>query len=131
MGAGRATDMDGYQVVFRAEEGILYVHLSGKIPDDLFRKKENVFQPLIEALSGYACTRALIDARDLQADLTTMALFRAGEDAASVTRLGLRFALVAREDMQDAFFGTVASNRGAHLGIFTDGDAAREWLLQQ
>ena len=120
--------MNGYKEAFRLEDGVLRVLLSGKFPNELLGRVENVFQPLIDACSAHNCKRALIDARDLQVDFDTMAMFQAGEDAAFLNRLGLRIALLAREDMLDPFFANVVSNRGGDVGIFTDMDSALDWL---
>ena len=120
--------MDGYNEDFRFEDDVLRVHLSGKFPNELLDKGGNVFQPLIDACSARNCTKALVDARELQVAMGTMALFQAGNDAAFMNHLGLRVAFVIREDMRDKFFESVVLNRGGQVGIFTDTDAARDWL---
>jgi hypothetical protein len=123
--------MEGYNEDFRLEGDVLHVRLSGKFPNELLRKGENLFQPLVDACSTHNCKKALIDARDLQVDFGTVALFQAGTDAAFLTRLGLRIALLAREDMVEPFFQDVVSNRGGDVGVFTDMDTARDWLHRQ
>jgi len=86
VGSIRALCSDGEETMskdqeeFRVENGVLYIHLSGKFPKELFDRKENLFQPLIDACSTHQCTRALVDARDVQLDFDIRALFRAGED---------------------------------------------------
>jgi hypothetical protein len=125
---GRTQGVSGYKEDFRIEDGVLYVGLSGEFPKELLGKAQNLFQPLVEACATHNSKRALIDARELQVDFDTMAMFQAGEDAAGLSRIGLRVALVAREDMIDIFFDHVVSNRGGNMGIFTDIDAARAWL---
>jgi hypothetical protein len=120
--------MNEYNEDFRIEADVLYVRLSGKFPKEILGRQENLFEPLIRACSTHNCRKALIDARDLQVDFDTMALLRAGEDAAFLTHLGLWIAFVAREDMRDGFFDNVISNRGGRVGIFTEIDAARDWL---
>ena len=120
--------MTAYNEEFRVEDGMLYVRLSGEFPNELLHSGENLFQPLINACSTHNCKKALIDARDLHVDFGTWALFQAGKDAAFLTRVGLRIALLAREDMLDSFFDDVVYNRGGVVGIFTDMDTARHWL---
>ncbi|MBN1999993.1 hypothetical protein JW935_20740 [candidate division KSB1 bacterium] len=120
--------MSEYNENFQVLNGVLHVRLSGKFPIELLHKGKNVFQPLIDACSHFGCKKALVDARDIQADLGTTALFQTGEDAAFLSHIGLRVALLAREDMLDRFFEDVAYNRGALLGVFTDMSAACEWL---
>jgi hypothetical protein len=118
----------GYNEDFRVEDGVLHVRLSGKFPNKLLNKGQNLFQPLIDACLAHNLKKALIDARDLHVDFGTAALFQAGEDAAFLARIGLRIALVAREDMRDPFFDNVVVNRGGNAGVFTDMDSARDWL---
>lgn len=122
--------MSGYTENFRVESGTVCVRLSGHFPNELLREAKNLFQPLIEACSAQECKKALIDATDLEADLGTMGLFRAGQDAAALTFLGLRVAIVAKEAMVDRFFEDVAANRGGNIRVFTDMDAARDWLRE-
>jgi hypothetical protein len=121
-------DMTDYNVDFRFEDGVLHVCLSGKFPKELLGRAENVFQPLIDACSTNNCKKALIDARDLQVDLGDWGLFQAGIDAATLVRFGLRVAFLAREDMLDSFFDDIVETRGGQVGIFTDRDAALDWL---
>jgi hypothetical protein len=120
-----------YKENFKFEDGILHVHLSGKFPNEMLREQKNLFQPLIDACSTSKCKKALIDARDLEVEFGIMALFQAGEDAASLARIGLHVALLAREDMLNTFFDNVVFNRGGDVGIFTDMDAALEWLQSE
>ena len=120
--------MNVYSEDFRFENGVLYVRLSGEFPIEMLRETKNLFQPLIDACSTYKCKKALIDATDLEVDLSTMGLFRAGEDAVSLTLLGLRIAIVAREDMLDGFFEDVATNRGGDIRVFINMDDALAWL---
>ena len=120
--------MTEFNQEFRLENGVLHVHLSGTFPNELLHRLENLFQPLIEACSAHNCTKALVDARDLQVDFGTLGMFQAGKDAASLSRIGLRVAFLAREDALDPLFETVATNRGGHVGIFTDMEAARNWI---
>lgn len=120
--------MNEYNVDFRLDDGILYVHLSGKFPKEMLDTDMNLFQPLKDSCLTHKCNKALIDARDLDVDFQTMDMFRAGEDAAAMAGLCIRIAFVAREDMLDSFFANVAYNRGANVGVFKDMDNAREWL---
>jgi hypothetical protein len=120
--------MKGYNEDFRFENGVLHVRLSGRFPNELLGKGKNLFQPLIDACSTHNCKKALIDARDLHVDFSTTVLFHAGKDAAFLTRVGIRIALLIREDMRDHFFDNVVFNRGGDTGIFTDTDTARDWL---
>jgi hypothetical protein len=120
--------MNGYNEEFRVKDGVLNVHLSGTFPKELLYAGQNLFQPLIDECLAHNCKHALIDARDLHVNLSTMAIFQAGEDAATLTRIGLRVAFLAREDMLDPFFEHVAFNRGGNVGVFLDKETALDWL---
>jgi len=120
--------MERYHQSFRVEKGVLHVRLSGEFPDELLHDLENLFRPLMDACARYDCKKALIDVRDLQVHFDTFALFRSGKDAAFLGSLGIRVALLAREDMLDPFFDNVAHNRSNQVSVFTDIDPALEWL---
>ena len=122
--------MDDYKQEFKFDNGVLIVRLSGTFPNALLRSEQNLFQPLIDECETQNCKLALVDARNLHVNFSTMSIFRAGEDAAALNRFGFRVALVAREDMLDPFFADVAFNRGGNVGVFTDIDTARTWLQE-
>ena len=122
--------MNDYKQEFKFENGVLIVRLSGTFPNELLRSEQNLFQPLIDECETQNCKLALVDARNLHVNFSTMSIFRAGEDAAALNRFGFRVALVAREDMLDPFFADVAFNRGGNVGVFTDIDTARTWLQE-
>jgi hypothetical protein len=107
---------------------VLCVHLSGVYVNEHLAKAGNLFQPLIDAYSAHGCRGALIDARDLQVRFDTLALYRAGDDAAFRSLVGLRVALLAREDRLNRFFDTVVYNRRGSVRVFTDMDIDRDWL---
>jgi hypothetical protein len=121
-------DMDEFGQEFRLVGGVLHIRLSGKFPSKLLYGEENLFRPVIDACSPHNCKKVLIDARALVAEFDTLALYRAGTDAAFLAGLGVRMALVASADMRDTFFDDVVSNRGGDVGVFTDMDSARGWL---
>jgi hypothetical protein len=93
--------------------------------------QENLFTPLIEECTRQNCRDAIVDARELQVDFNTIAMFRAGVDAASLNAFGLRVALVARPDMMSSFFEDVTHNRCAQVQVFTDPESARAWIQER
>jgi hypothetical protein len=116
---------------FRVDANVLHVTLAGTYPKERLEKRTNIFDPLIEACRDGNCGGAVIDARELEVELDTLELFRAGMDAASLNEHGFYVAFVAREDMIDAFFRDVLNNRGALAGIFTDMDSAIYWIRER
>jgi hypothetical protein len=120
-----------YTREFRVESPLLHVRLAGTYPRERLEKRSNIFDPLIEACRDGDCHGAVIDARELEVELDTLELFRAGIDAASLNQFGFYVAFVARKDMLDAFFRDVLHNRGALAGIFTDMDSAMAWIRER
>lgn len=123
--------MDPYVREFRVEGRLLQVRLAGTYPKERLANRENVFDPLIEACRKQNCAAAVIDSRELEVDLDTMELFRAGVDAAALNKLNLYVAFVVRDDMINPFFRDVMLNRGALACIFTDMESARAWINER
>lgn len=120
--------MEKYLEEFAAEGGVLHVRLSGTFPNEQLAMKRNLFEPLIAACRKEECRTAIVDARALQVDFNTVALFRVGVDAASLNDFRLRVALLARPDMLSSFFDDVTFNRAAPVHVFTDPKEARTWI---
>ena len=123
--------MERYEQQFRVEGGVVHARLSGLYPNERLAMQENLFKPLIEECKQANCREAIVDARELQVDFDTLALFRAGADAAALNELGLRVALIAREDMLSSFFDDVTYNRAAQVRVFTDLESAQIWLRKR
>ena len=123
--------MNQYTQKFRVERGVVRVRLSGTYPNERLALKENLFKPLIDECKRENCHEAIVDARELQVEFDTIALFRAGVDAAALNEFGLRVALVARQDMISSFFDDVTHNRAAQVQVFTDLDSAQTWIHER
>ena len=120
--------MKTYTEEFRVDDGVVYVRLSGIFPNERLVFDANLFTPLVEACKKNNCRLAIVDARQLQVDFDTAALFRAGVDAASLNEFDLSIALVARKDMLDPFFDDVIRNRCARMDVFLDMESASAWI---
>src|SRR5687768_1186011 len=120
--------MSPYTEEFRVEDGIVLVRLSGTYPNDRLASSDNLFQPLIDECRTNHHRWVIVDARELQVNFSTAALFRAGVDAASLRRFDLCVALLARKDMVSPFFDDVIRNRCALVEVFTDMESARRWI---
>ena len=123
--------MERYEQQFRVEGSVVHVRLSGVFPNERLSTQENLFKPLVDACKQANCREVIIDARELQVEFDTLAMFRAGVDAASLNEFGLRVALVAREDMRSSFFDDVTYNRAAPVRVFTDLASAQLWLHER
>src|SRR5690349_21043308 len=99
--------MERYEQHFNVEGGVLHARLSGLYPNERLAIKESLFKPLIEECKKENCREAIVDARELQVEFDTSALFRAGVDAAALNEFGLRVGLLARVDMLSTIFDDV------------------------
>jgi hypothetical protein len=120
--------MEPYVEEYRVEDAVMHVRLSGTYPNARLASSENLFQPLIEACRRGNCRRVIVDARELQVNFNTAALFRAGVDAATLNEFNLCVALVARKDMISPFFDDVIRNRCARVEVFKELESARSWI---
>lgn len=132
-GPGRRSirGMKPYTREIRVEADLLHVTLGGDYPREHLDRPSNIFEPLVKACQDGACHGAVIDARELRVELDTLDLFRAGMDAAALSRYGFYVAFVVRPDMLDAFFHDVLQNRGALAGIFTEMNDAMAWIRER
>jgi hypothetical protein len=73
-------------------------------------------------------TRVFIDARELSQPTKEMDRFFVGELAAQHWQ-GLKVAVLARPEILDRFAENTVVNRGAYFAVFSDEDAALEWLI--
>ena len=109
----------------------MHVRLSGVFPKERLAFEENLFKPLVDACKQANCREVIVDARELQVEFDTLAMFRAGVDAASLNEFGLRVALIARENMLSSFFDDVTYNRAAPVRVFTDLKRAQLWIHER
>ena len=116
--------------VFQFKDGIIHADLTGQFPVEVIKARENVFKPLADACAAHNCRKALVDATGLEVELGFTDMFKAAKDLASLMKHSIHVAFLAREDMLDPFFTDVARNRGSVMAVFTDADAAAEWLAQ-
>ena len=73
--------------------------------------------------------RVLVDAKGLPPPLGTFEKYDFALEVARVADPRMKTAVVARAEMVDHFFETVARNRGVGLMVFLNETPALEWLL--
>ncbi|MEQ8790947.1 MAG: hypothetical protein RIC55_32085 [Pirellulaceae bacterium] len=115
------------EVAYHDRPGYLFVEARGEWRlDDTRREIENIRREADRR--GY--TRLLVDSRELSAPDTEMTRFYTGEHIAEFWRRPLKVASLALPEIINNFAENVAVNRGAHYAVFTDEQAAIDWLLQ-
>jgi hypothetical protein len=87
---------------------------------------------MMEACLEHHRSRVLLDCRRMTGSMSVISRFQVAEYGAFSLDFLARFALVNRDDvlLPDKFVENVAINRGMDLKIFTDFDAAEQWLTE-
>jgi hypothetical protein len=120
-----------FELDFTQGEDYLFVSVAGE------RTADNVLKITMAIMSECEQTgldRVLVDVRALAGALLTMNAYELPADEYPRIRdsnILKKAAILDREDAieRGKFFETVARNRGFNIGVFTDMESAREWLL--
>ena len=108
------------------DSGCLYVRGSGLLSESGIRE---FFAKVPDAAHKAGVLKVLVDVREAEGDITTAQHYDFGSHLADRFR-GLRVAIVLSVSLRDPqhFGETVALNRGADLGVFTDIEEAHRFL---
>jgi len=85
---------------------------------------------MVTACAREGCSKVLFDCRPMTGDMSVSDRFETGTYGAAKIPVQIKIAMLGREDQisPDNFFETVARNRGVNVTVFSDIDAALEWL---
>jgi hypothetical protein len=86
-------------------------------------------QRIVTEVSSRNVWRVLVDAKGLPPPLGTFEKYDLALEVARAADPRMKTAVVARAEMVDHFFETVARNRGVGLMVFSNETPALEWLL--
>ena len=114
-----------------ARSHYLYVHFSGEYKGVIPEKGQIL--SIEEACQQHHVARMVMDIRELVGEFETMTRYWLGTSFADAfAGRPVRTAVVGNTKQVDTrpFFETVATNRGANVKVFTDFDAAVEWLME-
>jgi hypothetical protein len=91
------------------------------------------FESIAEYCRRANNNRLLIDTTGYEVNLSVANRFQIGERAQIFALCGIKVAFVCRPEQIDAgkFGRLVARNRGVNIDVFTDFQAAEEWLLKR
>lgn len=109
----------------------LYVRVTGKYQGEFPEKFHST--NLARICQDGLYSRMLVDIRELLGRPDTMKRFEIATEHVKAFQTGnMRVAVVddPKRAEQVSFFETVAINWGANLKVFTDFDAATEWLMK-
>ena len=90
------------------------------------------FESIVEHCERTKNNKLLIDTTEFDVKASVTSGYFAGERAMIFARRGIKVAFVGRPDRIDLgkFAALVAQNRGVKIEVFTDFQAAEEWLLE-
>jgi hypothetical protein len=118
--------MSGYLEIAKAK-GYLHITFSG--PFTPAGAKESI-DAMVSACAREGSSKVLFDCRPMTGDMTVSDRFETGAYGGLKIPGGVKIAMLGRGDQisPDNFFETVARNRGVNVTVFTEIDAALEWL---
>jgi hypothetical protein len=119
--------MDNFAVQHEPEEGIIRVHLQGRIDD---RMLSMATSKLMEEMSHCNCNRFLMDHREVKLSMSIVDLFYLPMVASKIgVPRSSRIAVVYSTQEDDyRFIENVGRNRGFNVRVFTDVDEGIKWL---
>jgi hypothetical protein len=118
--------MDEFAITVAEEGTFLRITLAGPA------SRTNLLaalQRLITEVTSRNVWRVLVDANGLPSPLGTFEKYEFALEVARVSDPRMKTAVVARPEMVDHFFETVARNRGVGVMVFSKEAPALEWLL--
>lgn len=120
--------MKEFKTVISEKDGYLRVTLGGpSTRGGLIRALAEV----IAATKSRQIWRVLCDATAVPHPLGTSEKFEVGSELARTADRRMIFAVVARSELIDHYFETVARNRGASVRVFVNEATALQWLFSK
>jgi hypothetical protein len=121
-------DEEDFQLAVTEGPGFVRIGLSGPYSR---RRRDRLLSRIAAECEARNLQRVLVDSTAVPVQLSTLDSYELGVEAARRFGARVRVALVAHPVTVDHFGETVARNRGANVGVFTDETAARAWLIER
>ena len=118
--------MDDFKIRVTEEGAFIRVVLAGKA------SRTNLFaalQRIVAETQSRDVRLVLVDAREIPPPFGTFEKYDLALEFARMANPRTKTAVIARAEMVDHFFETVARNRGVGVMVFTNEAPALEWLL--
>ena len=116
-----------FQIVVSADGGLVRLTVGGPYSRAHLTR---LLHRIVTETAAHGIPRALVDARSVALNLSTIARYEIGVQIADAIGRGIRVAMLLVPAVVDRFAETVARNRGATVRVFTDEAAALQWLGQ-
>jgi hypothetical protein len=118
--------MNEFKSVITEDQGFLRLTLTGPATRGILLRA--LAQAIAETQSR-RIWRVICDATEVTTPVSTSEKYEIGAELARAADRRMILAVVARADLIDYFFETVARNRGASVRVFTHEATARQWLF--
>jgi hypothetical protein len=118
--------MNEFDSVITEEDGFLRLTLTGPATRGMLLR---ALAQVIAETQSRRIWRVLCDATAVPAPVGTSEKYEIGAELARAADRRMIMAVVARAELIDYFFETVARNRGASVRVFTHEATARQWLF--
>jgi hypothetical protein len=114
------------EITVATEGGYLRVTLCGPAMQGVLLR---LLERVIAETKERDIWRVLVDLMAVQKPVGVLEKYQLGTEFARVADRRLTVAVVARAELVDHFFETVARNRGGAVTVFTEEPAALHWLM--
>ena len=119
-------DTDEFPTVVTEGPGFVRITVSGPSTGARLRR---LLERVVAESESRGMARVLVDGREVPPPIPTTDKYDIGVATARALDSRTKLAVLGRPVIIDHFFETVARNRGANVGVFTDEKAALEWLV--
>jgi hypothetical protein len=119
-------DTDVFPTVVTEGPGFVRITVSGPSTGARLRR---LLERVVAEIESRGMARVLIDGREVPPPIPTTDKYDIGVAVARALDARTKLAVLGRPVNIDHFFETVARNRGANVGVFTEEKAALEWLV--
>jgi hypothetical protein len=119
-------DTDEFQTTVAEGPGFILITVSGPYT---WTRVDALLKRIAAESVSRANPRVLLDATAVPVELSMIDKYTMGAMVAVRLGGGVKVALLGSPVTIDGFGETVARNRGANVGVFTDEAAALEWLV--
>ncbi len=123
-----------WEIEYMQQEGVVFVRTAGPLTD--VRQNQMMISDALAEAAKHGATKFLIDDRDLTLKIGTGDIYYLPEayDNLGVShkyKVAIVLAVTSKEEADFKFYETRAANLGYKHRLFTDPDAALDWLTDR
>ena len=116
-------------VSYKADEDYIEIKVTGYLDKHLMEQGGLL---IIETSKKHSCSRFLNDMRDVEGEISTIAIHKTPEVQIKqgFDRTSKRAVIYSSHAEDFKFYETSARNQGINVQVFSDYDEAKRWLLE-